>query len=252
MSVLVDTEIEHLVNAIGLIGEYSQESLEGASYDLRLGRSYVFKGEVHTLNEEDPTLVLEPGSFVVLTSLESLRMPLNLIGHNGIMSPWAKRGLVSLFSPQIDPGFEGMLTVPVFNAGDAPVSLDLGARIFTVEFARTSVDASYGWSERHGVQSALRAGVIPAVSRPSLSDLFALADQVRALEAQASETQKMALGRVAELELESQQFRGRLDGLSQRFDDFRENTGQRRTDFIAAIAFIVSFVAVVLQITLQP
>lgn len=113
MTVLVDHEIAELVGTDELIERFERSSLEGASYDMRLGKHYVRAGQVLLLTEQTPTLVIQPGDFVTLSSLEHINMPLNLVGHNGIMSPWAKRGLVSLFSPQIDPGFSGILIVPV-------------------------------------------------------------------------------------------------------------------------------------------
>ncbi|MDX6611787.1 MAG: dCTP deaminase [Blastocatellia bacterium] len=181
MSVLTDSEIQKLVEEKELITEFSRDSLEGASYDMRVGRQYVKHGKIELINVDYPTLILQPGEFVVLRSLEELNMPRNLVGHNGIMSPWAKRGLVSLFSPQIDPGFCGFLTVPVFNAGDAPISINYMDKIFTVEFVRTAKNASYGWSERHGRQDRLVVPVAPSSVRPNLVDISVLQDEFRRL-----------------------------------------------------------------------
>lgn len=182
MSVLVDSEIRRLVSSKGLIDPFDDASLQGASYDMRLGRRYVRDGELRLLTEESPTLVVRPGDFVLLSTLEQLRMPLNLVGHNGIMSPWAKRGLVSLFSPQIDPGFVGLLTVPVFNAGDTPVSLLMGERVFTVEFERTARSALRGWSDVHGPQLTIGPLSGPTTNRPSLADVTALKATVQELQ----------------------------------------------------------------------
>lgn len=248
MTVLVDTEIEALVESIDLIEEFDSNSLEGASYDMRLGPKYVFQGQVQTLIEDAPSLVLDPGAFVVLSTFELLHMPLDLIGHNGIMSPWAKRGLVSLFSPQIDPGFEGVLTVPVFNAGDAPVSLDLGVKIFTVEFARTSAPASYGWSQRHGIQSRVATGVTPAVSRPSLTDLFGVLQDTEAFQRQMTEMHKASTTKLAEVELEITTSIAHVASIERRFDDYREASGERRAILLASISIFVSVVAIIVTL----
>jgi len=181
MSVLTDGEIRHLVHTVGLITDFDDASLEGASYDLRLGAQYVERGQIRTLTDQSPSHVLEPGEFVILTSYERLNMPLDLVGHNGIMSPWAKRGLVSLFSPQIEPGFRGFLTVPVFNAGDASVTLVLRERMFTVEFVVTSAPASWGWSDRHGDQTIVRITATPSATRPNLADVKGVIDLTASL-----------------------------------------------------------------------
>jgi deoxycytidine triphosphate deaminase len=171
MTVLVDHEIEVLVGTVNLIEHFERSSPEGASYDMRLGERYVRAGEVKLLSDQAPTLVIQPGEAVILSSFEYINMPLNLIGHNGIMSPWAKRGMVSLFSPQIDPGFSGILIVPVFNAGDSPISITKHEKLFTVEFVRTESPASRGWSATHGRQDMMVAFNTPFVSRPNLADI---------------------------------------------------------------------------------
>ena len=171
MSVLVDHQIEELVKTHKLIERFDKRSLEGASYDMRLGSRYIRGGSFGTLTDDKPGIILRPGQFAILQSLEELNMPNDLIGHNGIMSAWAKRGLVSLFSPQIDPGFSGVLWVPIFNAGDMQVTLTLGDKIFTVEFVRTEKPASYSWTDRYGRQNRIAMPVSPSESRPDLSDV---------------------------------------------------------------------------------
>lgn len=193
MSVLTDTEIRQLVEDATLIENFDSGSLQGASYDMRLGAKYASHGEIHSLTDESPSYVLQPGEFIILTSFEALRMPLDLIGHNGIMSPWAQRGIVSLFSPQIDPGFVGFLTVPIFNAGDAPITLILGERIFTIEFVRTSTPASYSWSGRFGEQRTIRISATPSVSRPNLTDISNLSTEVEALRKSIANLQQTVL-----------------------------------------------------------
>lgn len=169
-----ETIKEKLSGPTPLIENFDERSLEDASYDMRLGAEFARGGKKARLSDHDPTLLINPGEFVLLTTLEAINMPKNMIGHNGIMSPWAKRGIVSLFSPQIDPGFSGVLVVPVFNAGDAPVSISLKEKIFTVEFAFADKAVSIGWSERHGRQDGITGVMMPVASRPNLLDIGAL------------------------------------------------------------------------------
>jgi hypothetical protein len=92
------------------------------------------------------------------------------------------RGIVPLFGPQIDPGFCGILVVPIFNAGDSPVSIPLGEKMFTVEFMRTTVPATYGWSERRGKQMRVPPLHTPHDTKPNLADISNLRDRVSTLE----------------------------------------------------------------------
>jgi deoxycytidine triphosphate deaminase len=180
MSVLVDSEIKNLsTSPDSLIAPFEFSLLQGASYDLRLGEQIAQNGKIEILELKSPTLKIVPGEFVILSTHEKLNIPLNIIGHNGIMSKWAKRGLVSLFSPQIDPGFKGMLIVPVFNAGDSDVSISLHEPIFTVEFVKTTISASKGWSESHGEQNTIKELASPIINRPSLSDISSIKEELK-------------------------------------------------------------------------
>ncbi len=151
MSVLVHSQIKRRCEDERLIDPFLEEHIEGASYDLRLGPRVVKGGEVKIVPESSPTVIIQSGEFVVLSSLEKINMPLDLVGHTGVKLSWAARGLVTLFSPQIDPGFSGMLAWPVFNVSSQPISLNLGDTIFTVEFVQTAteVEESRAWSRRH-------------------------------------------------------------------------------------------------------
>lgn len=171
MGILSDQQIRELSQSGDLIKPFEDASVQGASYDMRLGSHYIRRGTVQSLTEDQPTLTIETGEFYLLSTLETLKLPNNIIGHNGIMSTWAKRGLVSLFSPQIDPGFEGFLIVPVFNAGESPVSINLNAQIFTIEFAEMSKPASYLWTERFQPQHSMPSPVSPNTSLGELSQL---------------------------------------------------------------------------------
>jgi deoxycytidine triphosphate deaminase len=239
-SVLTDQEIRAAVEAFSLITPFEGPCIQGASYDCRLGPQYVKHGEVRTLTEHQPTIVLVPGEFALLTSLEVLRLPLDMIGHNGLMSFWAKRGLVSLFSPQIDPGFVGMLIVPVFNAGDSSVSIQLGERIFTLEFISLGRSASWGWSERNGEQLSITSLSTPAVSRPTLSDVGALRKDLNELQEKVSRLFNERQVAAAEEAAAMSGVRASLQVLENRFNDLLQNKSLRFTRQNLLIAVIAT------------
>lgn len=183
MSVLTNADIRKLNSGNKLLIEnFSDTCLEAASYDMRLGGSWAKSGAINILSDAYPSIVINPGQFILLTTYESLNMPNNLIGHNGIMSPWAKRGLVSLFSPQIDPGFQGILIVPVFNAGDGPISINFKDKIFTVEFVKTIRPVAVGWSDRYGKQDRIPSVQTPATTQPNIENLLSLIPKLNGVE----------------------------------------------------------------------
>jgi dCTP deaminase len=176
--VLGDSDIRSLAQEAGLISEFEEASLQGASYDLRLGSEYFMGGAHLTLTKEQPSCLLAPGEFAILTSLERLKLPDTLVGHAGLGSPWAQRGLVSLFSPQIDPGFEGLIVVPLFNAGNSPVTLKLGEPMFTAEFVRTTCPTR-SWTLSHHALDAIPAAVELDMARPDFGDLEKQINELR-------------------------------------------------------------------------
>jgi dCTP deaminase len=179
-AVLTDGEILRLVGDHRLIEPFEKGSLQLASYDMRLGPQCSTEGLHRTLKEDDPSYRLEPGQFILLTSLERLRLPKDVVARAGLISRWAQRGLISLFSPQIDPGFEGLIVVPLFNAGNGPVTLNLGETIFTVEFVRTTGVASKAWVEANNPLERIPSIVEVQMARPDFTELT---DRVKSVEA---------------------------------------------------------------------
>lgn len=216
MTVIFDKEIKRRILDENLIQKFSYDNIWGASYDMRLGYECAKDGAVVDLkNNKIPSIM--PGEFVLLTTHESLNLPLNMVGRNGIMSKWAKRGLVSLFSPQIDPGFKGILVVPVFNAGDQEVLLKHMEKVFTVEFdVDPHAQASFGWSEKMGTQDRLSADHVQMlkVSMSHTKDVASIKNRIESLQALANSAEafsKEAKNKVSEIEKQFDSFRKEID-----------------------------------------
>jgi deoxycytidine triphosphate deaminase len=168
-AVLVDHEIEELAKEAEMIAPFDKAFLRGASYDLRLGEEYSTAGAHRMLSSGQVSCRLEPGQFILLTSHEHLTLPKGVVGHAGLISKWAQSGLISLFSPQIDPGFKGLIVVPLFNGGNAPIGLRLYEPMFTVEFVRTTEPVARGWAEDNPPLVRIPSGVDVQMGRPNFS-----------------------------------------------------------------------------------
>lgn len=101
------------------------------SVDLRLGRRFSFFRQPppphirsirvsNTLwastdiwqHVEQDEYLLEPGSFVLAQTLESVRVPPDLMGLVEGRSSWARVGVtIHITAPKIDPGFDGQITL---------------------------------------------------------------------------------------------------------------------------------------------
>lgn len=98
--------------------------LSSVSYDLRLGelKSHVGLREL-----------IHPGEFLLGCTLETIKMPDDLVGLIKDKSTWARRGL-SVFNTLIDPGFEGQITLELKNQGNDMLKLPKGIGIAQIMF----------------------------------------------------------------------------------------------------------------------
>jgi deoxycytidine triphosphate deaminase len=51
-----------------------------------------------------------------VTTHENLHLPHDIAGHIGVKSYYTRKGIVILSGLQIDPGFEGVLVIGMYNA----------------------------------------------------------------------------------------------------------------------------------------
>ena len=117
-----------------------KEKKEGAVFDFRLGKEYFVTGEKTPkyLTAGQPWLKIEPGQFGLLTSYETIHMPLDLIALISMRFSKKKAGLVNVSGFHIDPGYDGKIVFSVYNAGPNTVSLKLQDDIFMATFSKIS------------------------------------------------------------------------------------------------------------------
>lgn len=94
-------------------------------YDLRLGEEvYVSRKPVpFRLTGVSPSLVIEPGDFALLTTLESIHIPTDLVGFISLKFSIGRTGLVNISGFHVDPGYRGKIIFAVHNAGPSDVIL---------------------------------------------------------------------------------------------------------------------------------
>jgi len=138
--VLTDGEIKRNMEA----GEFSLEpfdtgSLQPASYDLRVGETAFTSSSREKVNlAQRGVLIVEPGEFVVVEALERVKFGRSIAAQLGLRSEYARRGLLMLSGPQIDPGFEGALVVRLINLAPTSVALPFKAPFMTAQIFKLS------------------------------------------------------------------------------------------------------------------
>lgn len=130
--ILADWKIKELVRTRQLISPFMDEKcsahgvsygLSAASYDLRLDKldCMQFLGAINI------------DEFLLGCTLETIKMPTNVVGLIKDKSTWARRGL-SVFNTLIDPGFEGQITLELKNQSDQVIKLPRGVGIAQIMF----------------------------------------------------------------------------------------------------------------------
>lgn len=114
------------------------------SIDLRLGTEFLevqrnTRTAINPLHPSKPDksfyvrlgdeLVLHPGQLLLGATLEFLVIPADLTGQVLSRSSWGRVGLLVATAVAIQPGFRGVLTLELVNAGDVPIVLFPGLRV---------------------------------------------------------------------------------------------------------------------------
>ncbi|MDD7568343.1 MAG: dCTP deaminase [[Actinobacillus] rossii] len=172
---LCDTDIEkYLDDGIIVISPRPDNSkINGATIDLRLGNSFrVFREysapyiDVSGPREEvtaqlervmsdeiiigdDEPFFLHPGELALATTMESVKLPANIIGWLDGRSSLARLGLmVHVTAHRIDPGWEGKIVLEFYNSGKLPLALRPNMIIGALSFEILSGHAARPYNAR--------------------------------------------------------------------------------------------------------
>lgn len=131
------------------ISPFEQAMLQPASYDMRIGKNAATvprNGDPRIDLEDEGVLVIPGYAPAVVWTMEELKLPLNMVGHFGVKSALARRGLFASIGVQIDPGFHGPLSVSLMNMTPNAATLSYGESFVTLELVRLNEPASVGYS----------------------------------------------------------------------------------------------------------
>lgn len=145
----------------------AKTQLGSCSVDLRLGKQFrVFNHSkiayIDTNNskltadmmaevklKEGEPFILQPGDFVLATTMESVKLPNDLVGRLEGRSSLGRLGIVVHSTASIfDPGWSGMVVMELGNMGRMPVALYPGMRICSMTFEELSSPALVPYSKK--------------------------------------------------------------------------------------------------------
>lgn len=160
------------------ITPFDTDDIEPASVDLRLGEDAVIvnkyysqrpvdtRGEDHLLYEDIDSssghLTIHPNQLYLATTKETVSIPRELAATVLGRSSLGRLGVsVHQTAGFIDPGFEGEITLEMFNHGPAPVDLHVGDRICQMVLFRLDYPARDPYGHK-GSQYQGQTGATPS------------------------------------------------------------------------------------------
>jgi len=130
----------------------SDESIQPASIDCRLGDHYLLiedtdmsvitlDSEIHYREIESDGITIPPHSFLLATTKEYIKLPNNLTAFVEGRSSIGRIGLFIQNAGWVDPGFEGKITLELYNANSLPIKLQKNRRICQLVFCKMDQEA---------------------------------------------------------------------------------------------------------------
>lgn len=111
----------------------SADPKELVAYDLRVGKSYQEPGDATIRDFPKPTYVLKPGRCIVVYTLENIAVSHDLLGILCSKASLTAQGLL-VANTKIDPGFNDILKISVFNAGSSPITIEQNKPFCSIVF----------------------------------------------------------------------------------------------------------------------
>jgi len=171
--ILSDIDIEKALKSryIVITPEPNLEvQLSSCSIDLRLSNEFfIFEYSKHpfldpmnkkidvpvrqiVLKKNEP-LVMQPGSFVIGSTIERVELPNDLVGRVEGRSSLGRLGIViHSTAPMFDPGWRGQLTLELGNIGVMPVMLYANMRICAMTFEQTTTPVRVPYYKKKGAK----------------------------------------------------------------------------------------------------
>ena len=142
------------------IAPLEEHQVQPASVDIRLGNTFgivedsasgviSMDREIRYKTMQAETYLLLPGQFVLATTMEYISLPDNLTAFVEGRSSLGRMGLFIQNAGWVDPGFEGEITLELFNANRCAIELRTGRRIGQLVFARMDAPAEEAYNGKY-------------------------------------------------------------------------------------------------------
>ncbi|MBE8222097.1 MAG: dCTP deaminase [Bdellovibrionales bacterium] len=154
----------HLKSQKITINPLGPNALQPASIDLRLGSHFLSlddscteylsldKGvEYKEYNQKE--IILPAKSFLLATTLESVKIPSDITAFVEGRSSIGRMGLFIQNAGLVDAGFNGQITLELFNSNSVPIKLQAGRRICQLVFFNMDKETKFPYNGKYQNQS---------------------------------------------------------------------------------------------------
>lgn len=151
--ILSDNTIKKLVDESQLATNVKEVNIQPASLDITIGNTFSFpteslSGGIIKMDEEiqyttltQDTYILMPQQFVLATTEQYFKIPNDLTAFVEGRSSIGRLGLFIQNAGWVDPGFEGQITLELFNASRYAIEIKAGTRVGQLVFAKMDAPA---------------------------------------------------------------------------------------------------------------
>ncbi len=109
--------------------------------------------------ERDGSFIMQPGEFVLAVTLETVKIPSNLMGRLEGRSSLGRLGLVVHSTASVfDPGWDGKPVLELGNLGRMAIKLTTGMRICSMTFEELSSTAEVPYTKKKHAKYAFQKG----------------------------------------------------------------------------------------------
>lgn len=124
--ILVDKNIKELAKSgMLIVSNYKEENVNCVSYDLTLDSILV--------DNEEKEYTLKPKEFIMVKTLEEVKIPNNMLGRIGEKNSLLRTGLF-VSGPHYQPGHKTYCFLRAFNMSDKNIKLKKGLKIAQIMF----------------------------------------------------------------------------------------------------------------------
>lgn len=147
-----------------VIDPFDEKSIQPSSLDLKLGKQFLLledsKMEMISMEHDveyreitADTIMIPPRSFLLATTEEIIKIPNDITAFVEGRSSIGRIGLFIQNAGYIDPGFEGKITLELFNASSLPIKLIAGRRICQLVFSSMDCPSEKPYSGKYQGQN---------------------------------------------------------------------------------------------------